>query len=84
MICSARRLQGGRNDGAVHDLLRRMWLSALGVVIHHLREQFLIQAAPIHADAHGFVVLGGGLNHHRKLAVVLVALAHIAGVDAVL
>ncbi len=56
---------------------------ALGVLVHQAGEQVLVQAAPVHANANGFVVPGRDVHHLAKLAVALVAPAHVAGVDAV-
>ena len=57
---------------------------ALRVLVHQLREQFLVEAAPVDADAHGLVPLQRRFDHLRELAVALVALADVAGIDAVL
>ena len=43
----------------------------------------MVHAAPIHANAHGFVVADSSLDHLSKLFVVFVALTHIAGIDTV-
>ena len=84
ICCAPCRLDRRHNDRAVHDLLRLERFHQLRVIVHHARQQLLIKAAPVDADAHRLVVLRGGFDHQRELAVVLVALAHIAGVDAVL
>ena len=54
------------------------------VLVHQLGEQLLVEAAPVDADAHRLVVARRRLDHLRELAVVLVALADVARVDAVL
>ena len=54
------------------------------VDVHQAGQQFLVEAAPVDADAHRLVPAHGGLDHLAELAVALVALAHVAGVDAVL
>ena len=61
-----------------------MRVGELRVRVHHAGQQFLVEAAPVDADAHRLVVLRRGFDHLRELAVVLVALANVAGVDAVL
>ena len=43
----------------------------------------MVHAAPVHANAHSFVVTDSGFDHLTELFVVFVAFAHIAGVDAV-
>jgi hypothetical protein len=47
-------------------------------------QQLLVEAAPVDADAHRLVQPRRNLDHLRELAVPLVALADVAGVDAVL
>ncbi len=74
---------GGMHDGLVQHLARLSRLRALLVVVHHAGEQLLIEAAPVHADAHGLVVLQRDLDDVGELLVALVAEADIAGVDAV-
>ena len=59
-------------------------LGAARVLVHQLGEQLLVEAAPVDADAHRLVVAHRRLDHLRELAVVLVALADVARVDAVL
>ena len=54
------------------------------VLVHQLGEQLLVEAAPVDADAHRLRVAHRRLDHLRELAIVLVALADVAGVDAVL
>ena len=78
------RLDRRSEDGAVHDLLRLEGIRQPGVVIHHLRQQFLVEAAPVDADAHRLAITRCHLDHLSELPVVLVALAHVARVDAVL
>ena len=49
-----------------------------------MRQQFLIERAPIGADAHRLVVADRGLDDGAELPVLLVLEADIAGIDAVL
>ena len=49
-----------------------------------MREQLLIERAPIGADAHGLAVLDRGLDDGGELTVLLVLEADIAGIDAIL
>ena len=56
---------------------------ARGVVVHHLREEILIERAPVHADAHRLVVLDGDLDDGAKVLIAPLA-ADVAGVDAIL
>ena len=46
-------------------------------------EDFLIETAPVHADAHGFVVFGRNFDHLRKFVVAGGAGADITRIDAV-
>ena len=54
------------------------------VLVHQAGQQLLVQAAPVDADANRLVPAHRGLDHLAELAVALVALADIAGVDPVL
>ena len=67
----------------VHHLLAAPGMGATAVLVHHAGQQFLIQAAPVHTDAHRLVPAHGGFDHLAELLVLLVALAHVARVDAV-
>ena len=55
----------------------------LGVLVHQPRQQFLIERAPVDADAHRLVVLDRHLDDLGELRVALVLEADIAGIDAV-
>ena len=46
--------------------------------------QFLVQAAPVHADADRLVILDSLFNQDRKLAVAFPAESHVARINAVL
>ena len=54
------------------------------VLVHQPREQILVEAAPVDADAHRLAVAAGDLDHLGELRVALAAAADVAGVDAVL
>ena len=56
----------------------------LRVLIHHAREQLLVEAAPVDADAHRLAVADRALDHGGELLVALRAAADVAGIDAVL
>ena len=55
-----------------------------GVLVHQAREQLLIEAAPVDADAYRLGVLQRQLDDLRILPVALGLEADVAGVDAVL
>ena len=59
-------------------------LGELGVLIHHLGEQCLVERAPVDADAYGLLVLDGDFNHGAEVVVIFAADGAVAGVDAVL
>ena len=48
----------------------------MSVFIHDARQQVLIQAAPVHADAHRLLVLAGEFDHLRELFVALSAVPY--------
>jgi hypothetical protein len=79
-----RALQRRHDERLAHHLVGLARLAALRVGVHHAREQFGIERAPVHADAHGLRVLDRLLDHRRELLVALRAVADVARVDAVL
>ena len=44
----------------------------------------MIERAPVHADADGFVVFDRHFNHGAEIVVIFAAHAHVAGIDPVL
>ena len=52
------------------------------VLVHHPRQQVLIEAAPVDADAHRLLVPAGDFDHLGELRVALAAAADVAGIDA--
>src|SRR6185436_1731661 len=65
------------------DVARIQRLAALGVGVHHLGEEVLVEAAPVHPDADGLAVVDGHLDDGAEVVVVVLA-PDIPGVDAVL
>ena len=57
---------------------------AARVLVHHLGQQLLVEAAPVDPDADRAAVFQRDLDHGRELGVALGAEADIAGIDAVL
>ena len=55
-----------------------------GVLVHQPRQQLLVEAAPVDADAHRLGVLQRQLDDRRELPVALGLEADVAGVDAIL
>src|SRR6185369_14250919 len=84
LLCTLCGTDGRCDKRLVHHRLGVPGLGPGAVFVHQLREQFLVEAAPVHADAHGFAPAHCRFDHLAELLVVLVALAHVAGVDAVL
>ena len=68
----------------VHHLFGVPGRAAGTVDVHQAGQQFLVQATPVDADANGLFPSNGRFDHLAELPVVLVALANIAGVNAVL
>ena len=81
---AVRALDGRGDHGLAHDFLRRQRLGARIVGVHHARQQFLVEAAPVHADANWLGVLAGELDHFGELRIALAAAADVSGIDAVL
>ena len=84
LLGPGRALQRRCDHHFAHHLIGVQRLRHARVFIHHLRDQALVQRAPVHADAHGLVVGDGGLDHARELGIPFLTAADIAGIDAVL
>ena len=67
-----------------HHVAGGQRLGELAVLVHHAREQGLIERAPVDADADRLLVLDGALDHGAEVVVVLAADGDVAGIDAVL
>ena len=65
------------------DVLGRERRRGAGILIHHLREQVLIERAPVHADTHRLPVLHGQLHDRPEVLVAQLA-ADIPWIDPVL
>ena len=78
------RQQGRLHDRLVHDGARVLGRRRGGILVHQPRQQLLVEAAPVDADAHGLVVLERQLDDGRELPVALVLEADVAGIDAIL
>ena len=79
-----RAFERREGDGRAHHLLRRHRLRAGGVLVHQTRQQILVEAAPVHADAHRLVVAAGVSIISANCGITLAATADVARVDAVL
>ena len=77
-------LEGAGDHGFDHHVAGGQRLGLFAVLVHHAREQRLIERAPVDADADGLVILDCALDHGAEVVVVFAADGRIAGVDAVL
>src|SRR5690606_38470305 len=75
---------GRHYQGVAHYRLRFPGLRALAVLVHFARHEFVVEAAPVDADAHRLVVPAGDFDHLREVIVAPLAAAHVARIDAVL
>ncbi len=55
----------------------------VGILLHFLHDQFLIQRAAVHADAHRLAVIARHLADGRKLLVTTLSRADIARINAI-
>ena len=78
-----RRLQRRHNQRFFHHFFGRFRRGGGKVFVHHFFGEALVERTPVHADAHGFVVFGGGANHVGKFFIAFHALAHVTRIDAV-
>ena len=78
------RAQSGLDNGFVQHRTRAFRCRRRGILIHQVGEQFLIEAAPIDADADRLAPLQRHLNDGRKLRIALVLEADVAGIDPIL
>ena len=83
LLGARRRQQRRLHHRLVHHRARVRRLRRLGVLVHQPRQQFLIERAPVDADAHRLVVFDRHLDDLRELRIALVLEADIAGIDAV-
>jgi hypothetical protein len=77
------RQQRRLDDRLAHHLLGRQRRTRGLVLVHQARQQFLVERAPVDADAHRLVVADRHLDDRGELLVLLVLEADIARVDAV-
>ena len=84
LLGAARAFECRDDQRLPHDVRRIDRFGAAGVLVHHPREQVLVEAAPVDADADGLAVSAGDLDHLRELRVALAAAADVARVDPVL
>src|SRR5205823_12354691 len=76
-------LERGHHEGLAHDLCGVARIGAFRVWVHAPREELLVEAAPVDADAGRFPPFERLLDHDRELAVALRSLADVARIDTV-
>ena len=74
---------GALHYGVDQYFPRVLRLGELGVLVHHLREEPLIERAPVHADAHRRVVGDGDVDDLLEVRVPVLG-PHVARIDPVL
>ncbi|MCY1289089.1 hypothetical protein D9M70_381660 [compost metagenome] len=79
-----RRQERRLHDGLARHLLGRQRKAVRLVLVHQPRQQFLVERAPVDADAHRLVVADRHFDDLGELLVLLVLEADIARVDAIL
>ncbi len=77
------RVERAGDHGFDHHVARGERLGTLAVLVHHAREERLVERTPVHADAHGLLIFDGALDHGAKVVVVFAADGYVAGIDAV-
>ena len=75
--------QRGKHHALVDDFFGGLAEILVGVLLHLAHHQFLIERAAIHADAHGLAVVARDFADGGELLVAALAVAHVAGIDAV-
>ena len=78
-----RRTERALQHGVHVDILRITRRVGAGVSVHHLREQVLVERAPVHADAHRLVVIDRRLHDGREVCIAALG-ADVPGIDAIL
>ncbi len=59
-------------------------LGPFGILVHHPRQQSLVQRTPVHADPYRLLVFYRALDHGAEVVIVLAANRDIPWIDAVL
>src|SRR5215472_4741645 len=83
LLGQLRGLDGALDHGVHGHVAGAQRLAQLRVRVHHAREQVLVEAAPVDADAHGLAVVDGHLDDGVEVVVVVLA-TDVARIDAVL
>ena len=78
-----RRLQRGKHHALVDDVFGFLAKVVVGVLLHFLHDQFLVERSAIDANAHGLAVVASDFADGGKLLVPALAGAHVSGIDAI-
>ena len=73
----------GKHHALVDDVFGRFSEVVVGIFLHFAHDEFLIQRAAVDADAHRLAVVARHLADRGKLFVAALAVADVAGIDAV-
>jgi len=76
------RFKGGSHHRLAHQAGRILRLGTVGVLVHQAGQQALVEAAPVHADAHRLLVLAGDFDQAGELLIPAGTFADVAGIDA--
>ncbi len=77
------RLERGENHALVDDVFGGAAEVAVGVFLHLLHDELLIERTAVHADADGLAVVDGDFADGGELLVAARAFADVAGIDAI-
>ncbi len=77
------RAHRARQHRLDHHLTRVERIRPAGVLVHHLREELLVEAPPVDPDADRFAVAEGDLDDRAEVLVAPLR-ADVAGIDAIL
>ena len=79
-----RRLQRGEHHAIVDNFFGLFAEIFVGVLLHFVHDELLIERAAIDADAHGLSIVARDFADRGKLFVAALARTHVAWIDAVL
>ena len=77
------RFERREHHALVDDFFGGLAEVLVGVLLHLAHHQFLIERAAVHADAHGLAVVARDFADGGELLVAALAVADVAGIDAV-
>ena len=78
------RLQCAHHHRFHHHVARLFRLIQTRILVHHLRQQRLVQRPPVHSNPHRLLVLHRNFNHRPKVVIVLPPNTHVPRINPVL